>query len=1427
MRRILKILAICLFVAAALLTAGVAFVHTAPGENFITRLAKSSLDGPGTTVGISGLEIAWGGNVRVGRISVADKNGQWLEIEKVDVDWRPLALLRRQLQIDLFAIGAVTLHRQPEETDAAPEEESTAALPGALPIGIDIAEFDIAEINLGKEITRDPVRLISSGSFRVRPNPLVLEGSLEVERDDDIHGRIDAGFAFQPDTRIARFDLSAREPRGGVIARLMEIDALPAIDLSLQGDGPIDNWRASLAVALDDVPTASGHLTIDRARGNADAEARQLRFDLDGEIGRLMPQALRPLFAGTTASSGELLLDDTFKPVQGKLEATTGAVTVNAAGLFTADRLSADLDARLLAPIALRFADRQIAAEALRISAHASGTPDNAILNATMDGREITTTEGAFTDLTASLTSRDANLAEGRLNVPVRFDISGTVGHSTDPRFQPLAGQSRISGNVVLRTDRQLDVRSLSLTAPGLQAGIKGSVSPENASLDGTVSASDLSKFAGLAGDKLGGASEISFSAAAAPQTRSGKIEFTGSGKDLSFGIDPLDALVAGETRLSGALDLAADGALTARSLKVTTRSLDMDLDGTTDFKSIDARLAAKVANLDLVHADLAGELDFSATATGPFAAPKVLAELKSSQLVMYGEPVEALELSGDLTASPTAPGGAVRLEATLRGQPVTGSATLSTDHLGVRRIDGLSFAAGASRLTGNLALGMDNIPSGALDFTSPDLAEIAPLLLLDLSGALDVNVDISAPDGQAVAQVTAAAHDIASNDNRIGSANLTATVSGLDTAPHVDGRLVAGDISVGSATVETLAIDAAGTAAGTDFSGKATLPEGGLEVAGRISQVPSGISVVLDQGNGHYKKLETRLSAPAEVILREGGGTDIGTISLALGGGRATIAGTAGETIDLTIGLEAVPAALANAVSPDLGLGGLLSGTLSVTGSGTAPSADWSVQWQGAQLARLSGLGLPPANIGSKGRFDGKTVTHQSQATLGDGGKLTASGTVTLGDGPRLDMAVSGTLPFRLAQRQLTESGLRLDGSASVDMRIGGSANAPAISGQVSTRGATVVSLSTGLVVKDVNATADISTDQVRIANLSGQIGNGGTISGSGTIGLTGSIPADLTLTIRDGIYTDGRIVTAKIDGDLTLTGPLADTPEARGIITIKRADITIPQALPGSLAPVDVTHVNAPSNVARQTALMTKGSRKSSSGAVALALTISAPGQIFVRGRGLQAELGGQIGITGTSSAPVATGAFTLKYGTLSVLSRLLTFTKGTITFLGSFDPVLDFAATTSANSTAITVAVAGNATDPKIEFSSTPSYPQEEILALLLFNQNLSNLSAAQVAQLASAVASLGGADPLDKLRKALGVDSVNIVTDDDNQTSVELRKRVGDNISLGVQQGAQQGSSRVTVDIDVTKNLRARGETDSSGSSKAGIFFEKEF
>lgn len=955
MRRFLKLLALLLVVVAAVLATGLAFVHTAPGGAFLAGLVKNALDGPGTTVEIDGLDLVWGGKIRIGAISVADAQGPWLKVDKTEIDWQPLALFRSQLRIDLLAVGAVTLDRQPVAAEAATDDTGGGGLPGAIPIGIDLAEYEIGEINLGAALTRDPVRLISSGAFQVRPSPLVLEGKVEIERDDDIYGRLDADFAFRPDTLLTRFELNAREPRGGVIARLLEIDALPAIDLSLQGDGPIDDWRASLAVALDDVPTVNGHLTLDRAEAQASAAARRLRFDLDGEIGRLLPQSVRPLFAGSTASTGELLLGEDFAPLQGRLETTTGALTINAAGVFSPEQLSAELDARLLAPVALSLGDRRLSAGALTVSAKASGTLESAILDATVTGRDVATAEGSLTDLSATVTSRGANLSEASLEVPARIDLSTTVGTITDPRLQSFAGQSQLTADVTLRPEQLVEISSLSLTAPGLQTALSGIASPGTVRMKGDIATPDLSAFAALAGRTLSGSSRISFSADAAPAEQSGTIELTGTGEDLAFGIGSLDPLLSGTTRLTGSLGLAADGKWTAKALQLATPSLEVDLSGSGDPETVFGKMTATLANLDRVHGDLSGRLDLSVTADGPLSGPKLLAELNSDRLTMFGEPVEKLALSADLVPSLSAPSGAVRLGAELRGQPVSGSANLSTDPSGIRRIDDLSFETGSTRLSGNLVVDADNLPSGTLDLASPDLAEIAPLLLRDLSGALTAKVRISAVDGKPVAQVSAAGREIASDGNRIGSADLTATISGLDKAPHVDGKLVAGDIQAGSAAVESLAIDAAGTVSGTKFSAKAVLPDGGLEIDGQVSDTPSGIAIVLNRGSGRYQQLQTSLSAPARALVRKDGAVALETVSLALGDGRATIAGTAGETIDLTIGLEAVPAALANAFAPDLGLGGLLSGDVAVTGSGAAPVASWSAQWQGARAAKLA----------------------------------------------------------------------------------------------------------------------------------------------------------------------------------------------------------------------------------------------------------------------------------------------------------------------------------------------------------------------------------------------------------------------------------------------------------------------------------------
>jgi translocation and assembly module TamB len=80
-------------------------------------------------------------------------------------------------------------------------------------------------------------------------------------------------------------------------------------------------------------------------------------------------------------------------------------------------------------------------------------------------------------------------------------------------------------------------------------------------------------------------------------------------------------------------------------------------------------------------------------------------------------------------------------------------------------------------------------------------------------------------------------------------------------------------------------------------------------------------------------------------------------------------------------------------------------------------------------------------------------------------------------------------------------------------------------------------------------------------------------------------------------------------------------------------------------------------------------------------LDVAIKAPQQIFVRGRGLDAELGGELRLTGPLASAVADGNFEMRRGRLDIFTQRITFSRGVITFAGDLDPVLDFSGSTRA--------------------------------------------------------------------------------------------------------------------------------------------------
>ncbi|TGV95703.1 hypothetical protein EN788_58960, partial [Mesorhizobium sp. M2D.F.Ca.ET.145.01.1.1] len=129
--------------------------------------------------------------------------------------------------------------------------------------------------------------------------------------------------------------------------------------------------------------------------------------------------------------------------------------------------------------------------------------------------------------------------------------------------------------------------------------------------------------------------------------------------------------------------------------------------------------------------------------------------------------------------------------------------------------------------------------------------------------------------------------------------------------------------------------------------------------------------------------------------------------------------------------------------------------------------------------------------------------------------------------------------------------------------------------------------------------------------------------LSASGTVGINPAqgFPADLSIKLTDGRYTDGRVVTANLGGDLTIKGPLTSAPAIAGTVNLAKTVITVPDKLPGSLSALDVKHKNAPGPVKAQDKALRPATTSGKSGGSGLALdvTVNAPNQIFIQGRGV----------------------------------------------------------------------------------------------------------------------------------------------------------------------------------------------------------------
>ncbi|RUX00058.1 translocation/assembly module TamB, partial [Mesorhizobium sp. M2A.F.Ca.ET.037.01.1.1] len=415
----------------------------------------------------------------------------------------------------------------------------------------------------------------------------------------------------------------------------------------------------------------------------------------------------------------------------------------------------------------------------------------------------------------------------------------------------------------------------------------------------------------------------------------------------------------------------------------------------------------------------LAGGVNFALSASGPRLAPDFTVSADSTSLTAAGRTVKDIKLSAKGKADVANPTADISLTGNAEGQALDIEASLVTAD-GKRSIKGLSLALGDNKVSGDLALDDKFLPLGTLTLAVPDIGPLAALANQTATGDINGTI-VFAKEGEApTVTINAASTSIARGDLAAKAITVNALIANYLKGPAISGTIKADNVTSGGTVISGIGIDLKRDGDWTNFTGGATASGIPATATGRVKIADGTTSVEITSGEATVRGIKAAIAEPSRLSIANGV-TTIEKLALNLGGGSATVSGSAGETLDLTANLANLPVALGNDFVPGLDGAGTLEGTAHVTGPSSNPDVQFNAKVAGAETSQTRQAGLGPLDLNAAGSYTLAGGVALDHATL-SGDKISGKAAGTLNPNGAsdfsLDLLSSGpSLPLTLGR--------------------------------------------------------------------------------------------------------------------------------------------------------------------------------------------------------------------------------------------------------------------------------------------------------------------------------------------------------------------------------------------------------------------------
>jgi translocation and assembly module TamB len=1445
MRRAAKIAGWTVGALALVIVAAFFALQTQPGKRLLIDGLNRVLAGPQSAIKIGAISGFVPFDFTVTRIEIDDATGPWLTIADASLRWSPSSLLRGRLQIDRLSAEAVDLLRQP--APSAPTASSAGfSLPRA-PVAVDLRALDIARLAISPEMAGG-----ANAEASVRAHATLMRGvadaAIALARTDGQPGTAALDVAYDQTADTLALKLNVDEPTGILMdAATGRADHLP-FKASLDGAGKLSGWTGKLVLS------AGPYIGADAAVGIAHTVGDRLSVSGAARIGPLLAERLRPMMgesvtfdivAADDGKGGEMLAPSSISLAAVTLQAEgarsdsgalTGKAHIGIKDIAAAGALVGNQSQGVLA-----------------IDAVLSGTADRPKLFLSEQGR-LTFGQLAIEGLTVAADIQakgDANIPDPEFGLTMDAKVASVrdaadQGADYGPLTLHLSGSTDAKGRLV--DIGQLNASGAGVTLQG-HGGFKRGAAQGSASLI----AGDLSVLGKMFGQPAAGRVTLDIDASTGPE-QVVTVRLSGDGDHLRTGIEALDAVLAGSVNISASGGVAQSGKIALSALSLDSARAKLAGSGTYDpeDRTVEGAVTASLADLSALSSTLksplAGTGTLSVKIAGTLDAPTVVADAVLDRLAFRTFRIDHVDAKIN---APHGLDGAASITGGLRSGPLdeTVAAEFAREPDRAYRVTDLRLAGTGGSMTGSALFALsERRIAGKFDARIGDLSVWSGVVGQKIAGQLALAIDVPADGRPGLVRMALDRFALGASPTSIGISHavLSGSLSGNLARQNGALDLVLSGLAAhgGAVTRASAHVSAKGDAGDFRFDASGRMGEPfSVGLAGTVAQSRGTSTMRLDSLTAAVGADRLALTQPASLTLAKGVYRLAGLALNVDNGAIEAQAAFSPKLASAEIRLRRIPLQPLAPLAGKPSVGGVLDGLVTLSGAPASPTAHASLTTTGLDLETDGPLPRPALNLSAAIDWRGERANLDVRLSSGGGETLTVAGsapfafdlaTLTAKNPVDKTLALTakggGRLENLASIAPLGED--RMSGAFSIDVAVGGTIAAPEPRGRVAITGGRYANMALGAQLDGIDLAVDGQGERFVLDHLTATDGKSGQLKASGSVDL-GVKPAsaDVAITFSDFLVARGDDATVDADGDLKIAGAL-DAMTASGKLSVRHAEIYIPERLPASVVTLDVTEIGGRNQ--------DEAPKSRPAAPVGLQIALDAPGQIFVRGHGVTSEWRGDIDVTGNTAAPLLIGALNVVDGSVNLLGQTFSIDRGIVRFDGgpAIDPVLDVQASATASSVTATVNVTGTARAPKIALSSIPTLPQDEILARVLFGSNVSGLTPSQGLQLAAAAATLaqGGPGLLDRVRAKIGLDRLDIGSGGSNPSgtqgvaqgaAVTGGKYIANGVLVTVQQGLSTNSSQVGVEVEVTRDLSVTSTFGAASGSGFGAKFSLDY